>query len=100
MVTERLGQVAISTDGRMEAMRDEEQRWSLYDLDQDPNERSPLVDRLALDELIEVYRGWEDSVPEGQLDQEAEPVGMCRGELAVKKEAQLTEQLRELGYVE
>jgi arylsulfatase A-like enzyme len=100
VVTERLGQVAISTDGRMEAMRDEEQRWSLYDLDQDPNERSPLVDRLALDELIEVYRGWEDSVPEGQLDQEAEPVGMCRGELAVKKEAQLTEQLRELGYVE
>ncbi len=99
IVTERLDEVAVTIDGRLEAIRDDHLQWRLYDLQDDPGEQAPLDNPEKLDELLAAFEAWERSTPVGTIDQEAEPVGLCR-DLEEEEQEELTETLRVLGYVE
>ena len=99
VVTKRLGESAITIDGRFRAVHDDMNNWSLYDLQTDPNEQSPITDGPRLDKLKERYADFTALAPAGEIDRGAPVTGIC-GVLGGQEEADHLRELKALGYVQ
>ena len=102
LFTERLGEVAVTVDGRHKAMgrgRTHDRRWRVFDVRNDPAEHAALEAPPDREDLPALYAAWSSAHPIARRDLDAPPVGFC-AELTEAERRERVRQLRALGYVE
>ncbi len=90
LVSQREGQLALSTDGRHKAVWDAEGELAVYDLQADPAESKPLEAADTVGGLVAARAAWEAAHGASTAELEGE----------VQLAPEVVEELRALGYVD